>query len=568
MAETKHKKPNFLIIVADDLGFSDVSPYGGEIETPNLHKMAMEGLRMTGFHTAASCSPTRAMLLSGTDAHIAGLGAMAERMKKFPEIFKNRPGYEGYLNHRVAALPEIMQDNGYFTVMSGKWHLGMSLEVAPHARGFTKVLSYLPGSGNHYNHEPQLYGVTEKPKAVLKGSGIWVEDGKFIDGAKDLPKDFYSSNTYTDYMLKYLDERTEEQREQPFFGYLAFTAPHWPLQAPAEMIKKYQGKYDDGPMVLRNRRLNSLIEKGLVPADVEPAPLHTLGTTPWENLSEGERQKSSKSMEVFAAMVDLIDVNVGRVCDYLQQIGELDNTFILFMSDNGAEGQLLEAIPVLAGATLADVLEKYYDNSLDNIGNHNSFVWYGPQWASASMAPTRGLKTYTTEGGIRCPCIVRYPLAISNPGTVTNTFATVMDILPTVLELAQIPLPDATFRGREVAPVRGRSWIPLLSAPGDAKISIYNPDTDVVGWEQLGIAAVRVGDWKALFLPPPRGPGKWELYNLSSDLGEVNDLAEQEPEKLREMIAHYETYYQETGMFDSYTLFQAALKASQEKKFW
>ena len=264
--------------------------------------------------------------------------------------------------------------------------------------------------------------------------------------------------------------------------------------------------------------------------------------------------------QVFAAMVDLIDVNVGRVVDYLREIGELDNTFIVIMSDNGAEGQLLEAVPILAGHTLKDVIEKWYDNSLDNIGNHNSFAWYGPQWASAATAPSRGLKAHTTEGGIHCPCVVRYPPLLQKPGVVTPNFTTVMDILPTFLELAGIQHPAPTFRGREVAPLRGKSWVPLLQSPDDPSLQVYDSTSDIVGWEQLGVAAVRLGDWKAVFIPPPKGSGEWELFDLSKDLGECHDLSKTYPEKLMEMIAHYETYFQETGMFDSYEAFQSALR--------
>jgi arylsulfatase len=283
-------------------------------------------------------------------------------------------------------------------------------------------------------------------------------DGQFIDGEKDLPRDFYSSDTFTDHLLSVLENRTEAEKSQPFFSYLAFTAPHWPLQAPPEVVKKYRGWYDDGPLALRDRRLKSLIKHGLVPADVEPAPLHTLGTTPWADLEEQERKESCRAMEIYAAMVDMIDVNLGRVYSNLESTGELDNTFIVFMSDNGAEGNILEAVPILAGATLTDVIKKYYDNSLENLGNHNSFVWYGPQWASAGTAPSRGAKSYTTEGGIRCPCIVRYPPLMQAPlGSISHSFTTVMDVLPTILDLAGISPPGKTFRGREVVGIRGKS---------------------------------------------------------------------------------------------------------------
>lgn len=568
----ERRRPNFLLIVADDLGFSDISPYGGEIDTPNLQRLADEGIRMTGFHTAASCSPTRAMMLSGTDSHIAGLGCMAERMKRFPEIFEGRAGYEGYLNFRVAALPEILQDNDYFTLMTGKWHLGLKKEISPWARGFTRVLSTLPGAGNHFNHEPRLPGLKEKPRKYLKGNGIWMEDDRFIDGSPqgDLPRDFYSSNTFTDYFLRFLRGRNETEVAQPFFGYLAFTAPHWPLQAPPEIVKKYRGYYDDGPVALRDRRLRNLVSKGLVPPDVEPAPIHMLGTQPWDELSEDERKKSSRTMEVFAAMVDLVDVNVGRVLDYLDETGELDDTFIVFMSDNGAEGQLLEAVPVLAGVTMGELLDRYYDNSLDNIGNHNSFVWYGPQWAGAGTAPSRAVKSYTTEGGIRCPCIVRHPASIpaADRGIVVPQFTSVMDLVPTILELGGVAHPAPRFRGREVVDVRGKSWLPLLRSPHNASIEVYDPDRDVIGWEQLGTAGVRLGDWKALFLPPPRGPGRWELYNVRKDPGEVRDLADELPDKLAEMVEHYETYFHESGMFDAYALYQQRVKEGSEKLKW
>ncbi|KAL8343176.1 hypothetical protein RB598_004497 [Gaeumannomyces tritici] len=582
LGSTARRRPNFLIVVADDLGFSDTSPYGGEMDTPNLQRLADEGVRMTGFHTAASCSPTRAMLLSGTDSHIAGLGCMAERMRRFPEIFEGRAGYEGYLNFRVAALPEILQDAGYFTLMTGKWHLGLTKETSPWARGFTRVLSTLPGAGNHFNREPVLRGLKEKPRRYFKGNGIWMRDGDFIDGSPeggDLPRDFYSSNTFTDYFLDFLRGRNETEAARPFFGYLAFTAPHWPLQAPRETVEKYRGRYDDGPVALRDRRLRSLVSKGLVPPDVEPAPMHMLDTRPWDELSDDERNTSSRTMEVYAAMVDLVDVNVGRVLDYLDSTGELDDTFVVFMSDNGAEGQLLEAVPVLTNVTMGQLLERHYDNSLENIGNHDSFVWYGPQWAGAATAPSRAAKSYATEGGIRCPCIVRHPPSIppAGRGAVAPQFTSVMDLLPTALELAGVAHPAPRFRGRDVVAPRGRSWLPLLRSsppPPHQKedhhppppVEVYGDDgrSDVVGWEQLGTAAVRLGGWKALFLPPPRGPGRWELYNVAEDPAESRDLAAEMPAKLAEMVAHYEAYFHESGMFDAYALYQQRVKEGAE----
>jgi arylsulfatase len=254
-------------------------------------------------------------------------------------------------------------------------------------------------------------------------------------------------------------------------------------------------------------------------------------------------------MEVFAAMVDLIDQNIGRVIDCLEAKGELDHTFILFMSDNGAEGAMLEAIPLMGGASsVTQIINKYYDNSLGNMGASDSYIWYGPEWACASMAPSRGFKTWITEGGIRCPCIVRYP-PLCKPGTITNSFATVMDILPTIAEIAGAPLPrpGELFRGRSTVPLRGATWVPHLAgnAPG-----FHDEGKTITGWELFGLRAIRKGPWKAVYMTAPRGKDKWELYHVENDPGELHDLAETEMDLLEQLVKHWETYYAETGMFD------------------
>ena len=540
---TSSRRPNFLVIVADDLGFSDTSPYGSEISTPNLDRLAKDGLRMTDFHTAAACSPTRSMLLSGTDNHIAGLGQMAEFMMNAKVTCKGKPGYEGYLNFRVAALPEILQDAGYFTIASGKWHLGMTAETSPSQRGFDKSLAYLPGAGNHYNYEPQL-DVRLPP--FMKSDGFWMENDHFIDRKNDLPKDFYSSDYFTTRLIDFLEKRTDDEKAKPFFGYLTYTAPHWPLQAPKEVIEKYKGFYDDGPDALRLRRLAQLQKLGLVPEDIVPAPVVAI-TKEWQNMDANERRESARKMETYAAMVDQMDKNIGRVLDYLEKTEELDNTFILFMSDNGAEGNLLESLPVMSSLGVAETMRRFYNNSLDNIGNHDSFVWYGPRWALAATAPSRGFKGTAAEGGIRCPCIVRYPAAALPNGSINHEFVNVMDILPTFLELAQVQHPAPTFRGRQVAPVRGKSWLPMLL--GESSF-VYDTKQDVTGWELFDKRAIRRGEYKALFLPPPEGSGEWELYNLTKDPGEVNDLSKDHPDILKALLEDWEQYFSETGMVE------------------
>lgn len=548
------KRPNFLVIVADDLGFSDIAPFGGEINTPNLAKLAKNGIRFTDFHAAAACSPSRAMIMTGTDHHIAGLGNLIEWTNKSGQndpkgnmstaVQRGMPGYEGYLNERVAALPEILRDAGYLTLMSGKWHLGLTPERSPKARGFEKSFAHLPACSNHFAYEPQLEKMDEIPEFMeMSFIALHSEDGEYV---KKLPEGWYSSDGYGDKMLKYLKERKESGDDRPFFGYYPFTAPHWPLQAPQEYIKKYKGVYDDGPDALRLKRLQRLKDLGMVPQDVEPHPVVADEVKEWNEMSDEERTNSCKAMEVFAAMVECIDTNVGKVVNYLEETGELDNTFICFLSDNGAEGAAYEAYPIVQG-TMMQHLKKYYNNKIENLGNHDSFIWYGPRWAQAATAPSRLFKAYTTEGGVRVPFLMKPPAGWAQkvePGSITHQFSTVMDIAPTILEMAGVAHPAPRYQGREVVTMRGKSMVPYLeqTAPSIHEKEFIN------GWETCGRAAVRKGDWKIVFIPKPKGPERWQLYDLAKDPGEIHDLAEQEPQRLKELIKLWDQYVLETGV--------------------
>ncbi|KAM5462547.1 putative arylsulfatase (type I) [Microsporum ferrugineum] len=542
------RHPNFLVIVADDLGFSDTGCFGGEISTPNIDSIAAGGLRFTDFHSAAACSPTRSMLLTGTDnPDIAGIGTMFEKLREFQ---RGKPGYEGYLNDRVAALPELLRDAGYHTMMSGKWHLGLERGRWPCTRGFDRSYSLLPGAANHYGWEPQLQAKGEDlPRIIRQNRVFYVEDDRPIE-PRDLGADFYSTTAFTDKLLEYMDDRQKDpkSKEQPFFAYLAYSAPHWPLQASRDDIASYKGRYDDGPEALRQRRLQSLeklgmIPHGTVPHDVLKFSNRTMSKF-WCDLSEEERRYSSRCMEVYAAMVQAMDRQIGRVLDRLRETGELDNTFVLFMSDNGAEGSLLEALPIIE-ENVFEHIARYYDNSLDNLGRHNSYAWYGPHWASAATAPARLYKMFTSEGGIRVPFIVNYPpLTANRAGAIDHSFCTVMDIAPTVLELAGVAHPAPTYQGRPIMPIRGASWVPYLSG---AQPRVHAED-HVTGWELFGRQAVRKGDWKALMIPEPHGPGDWQLYKLSEDPGETRDLRELYPEKLKELLEAWDQYVLEVGI--------------------
>jgi arylsulfatase A-like enzyme len=529
------KRPNFLVIVADDLGFSDIGSFGGEIHTPNLDKLAYAGLRLTDFHSAPACSPTRAMLMTGTDHHIAGIGTMLE--VTIPG-FEGAPGYEGYLNDRVVALPELLRDAGYQTFMSGKWHLGDTIETSPWARGFERSFALLPAGGSHYGG-----GLFSRFATVAT---LYTEDDRFVD----VPEGFYSSDYFTDKLLQYFGQRTPGE-DRPFFAYLPYQAPHWPLQAPDDDIAKYRDRYAEGPDVLRDRRLKALKEFGLCGPDVVPHPVVADTCKEWADMTPEEQAVSARAMEVYAAMVENMDRNIGRVTDYLAATGELENTVVIFLSDNGAEGAIVEAMP-LSGAYIMEQVRLHYDNSLDNIGRPSSCIWYGPRWAQAATAPSRLHKAFTTEGGIRVVSFITWP-GFRRQGEIGTAFSTVMDIMPTLLELAGTAHPGAFYKGHDLVPMRGRSLVPYMDKQADA---VHGSETGT-GWELFGRRAIRQGDWKALYLPAPYGPGKWQLYDLSGDPGEIEDMAEIRPEKLAELLRQWDAYVAENGVIlDPITVFE------------
>jgi arylsulfatase A-like enzyme len=370
-------------------------------------------------------------------------------------------------------------------------------------------------------------------------------------------------------LLDYLTERSDEEKRKPFFAYLPYSAPHWPLQAPKENVAKYRGMYADGPEALRLRRIQKLKDLGLVADNVKPHPIVAMPgeQEEWQLLDDDTRAKSARAMEVYAGMVDRMDWDIGRVVSYLRETGEYDNTMILFMSDNGAEGASYEAKPIL-GDKILPHLAKYYDNSLENIGRGTSFVWYGARWAQAATAPSRLFKMFSTEGGCRVPLIVKPPrmnsptlangngVGSENRGKsqgpiTTDAFCTVMDLVPTMLDMAGIEHPGSTYKGRQIAPLRGKSWLPFLDAmsscQGFSREPIHAPDY-AAGFEIAGSGAVRRGDFKITFVPAPRGPQRWELFNVREDPGETNDLKEKLPGLFNEMLGLWEQYKKEVGV--------------------
>jgi arylsulfatase A-like enzyme len=520
-------RPNILLAVADDLAYTDIGAFGGEIATPNLDALAAAGVRLTQFYSAPTCSPTRSMLMSGSDNHLAGLGNMFEHLRANQQ---GHPGYEGHLNTRVVALPELLRNAGYHTYMAGKWHLGLDEETSPAARGFERSFALLQGGAGHLD---DLALVGPAP-------AIYREDGELVQ----LPPEFYSSRFYSERIIEYLESRPDDGR--PFFAYLAFTAPHWPLQAPDESIAKYAGRYDTGYDALQASRFARLQDLGLLAEGVQMVP-RLPGEPAWEDLSVRERQIESRKMEIYAAMVDDLDHHLGTVLETLERRGELDDTFIFFASDNGPEGARFE----IGSDALNEWIAQCCDNSFENMGKADSYLWYGPNWARAGAAPFRMYKAFTTEGGIRVPAIVHYPKTVP-AGTTYRGMATVMDVLPTILELAEIEHPQ-TYQGRDVLPLRGASMLPALTG---ARARVHDEDY-VMGWEMWGRRAIRRGDWKIVWEPAgipwePRDPhvrvDSWRLYDLADDPSEQVDLAHEQPERLQALIAEWRAYAQETGV--------------------
>ncbi|KAM3439925.1 hypothetical protein MY4824_002432 [Beauveria thailandica] len=550
-------RPNFLIIVADDLGFSDCGCFGSEIQTPRIDEIAQEqnALRFTNFHVAAACSPTRSMLMTGTDHHLAGLGELAE-FTRSSVAHQGQPGHEGYLNDRVVALPELLQDGGYYTMMAGKWHLGLKPQHYPIHRGFHKSFALLPGCANHYGYEPQYEDQDHADRFFETATRALHVEGSEV---AELPEQFYSSDAYASKLIEYLSERDDSDANKPFFAYLPFSAPHWPLQAPKEVADKYKGMYQNGPQVLKSERVDRLKKLGLVDQDIVSHPIVRVGeqeSQQWEDLPQETRESSSRAMEVYSGMVDRMDWNIGRVIDHLRKTGEYDNTMILFMSDNGAEGASYEAQPIM-GDKVAAHIAKYYNNSLDNIGRGDSFVWYGALWAQAATAPSRLFKMHSTEGGCRVPLVVKPPKSKKDSDArITKAYCTVMDIVPTVLEMAGLSHPGTHYRGREIAGLRGKSWYPYLQslrpAGGEKKrckdeeFDIHD-DTYVTGFEIAGSGALRQGHWKLVFVPAPRGPQEWELFHMKTDPGETKNLRYAEPAKFAELMHLWEEYKAEVG---------------------
>ena len=518
-ASADSAKPNILLIVADDLGYSDLGSYGGEINTPTLDQLARDGLQFTNLYAAPTCSITRSMLMSGTDNHLAGLGTMAEALQPFQ---RGKPGYEGYLNQRSYSIAELLKQGGYSTLMVGKWHLGLEADQGPDQRGFEQSFTLLEGGASHF-----------KPASVDPAKIEQVhyrENGKAVE----LPENFYSSDFYTDKLISYLQNSQKDGK--PFFAYAAFTSPHWPLQAPKEYLDKYKGRFDQGYDSVRLARIERMKKLGLMAGDAQPAkPLPVNPKLPgWEQLSPEQQKVEARKMEIYAAMVDNLDHNIGRLVDYLRKSGQYDNTLIVFMSDNGAAGENHAQFYPPGPHT---------DNSYANLGQKGSQIDYGLRWAEVSAAPFHLFKGTTAEGGISVPAIVQLPKSLRRQG-VERGVARVDDLAPTFLELAGIEAP--TDAGKH--PITGKSMLPMLAGKGSPHID------DSLAGELFGNTYYREGNLKLLGMRPQAGfgdnaqPPQWQLFDLAQDRGETTDLAAAQPETVQRLKAAWLKYAERVGV--------------------
>ena len=508
-------RPNIVLIIADDLGFSDIAPYGSEIETPTLSALADNGILFTNYHTAASCAPTRGMLLTGVDSHRNGVPNIPETI---PPEQAEHENYRGTLSHNVVTVASLLQDAGYHTYMAGKWHLGKEPDQLPFRRGFERTVTMADTGADNWEQKPYL-AIYEKAN--------WFADGEEYE----LPEDFYSSRFLVDKTIEFISSNAGDGK--PFFAYLPFQAVHIPVQAPQEFTDKYMGTYDSGWHELRTQRRARAEQLGIIAPDTAMVEMST--TDDWAAYSPEEQRYHAKRMAVYAGMIDAMDHHIGRLIAYLKKTGQYDNTVFIFTSDNGSEASGGDNPRSLAMRFA--LWNQGYVNDYDTLGLKGSFNNIGPSFASAAASPLNFYKFYAGEGGMRVPLIIAGD-AIPTSIRPTNALAYVTDITPTILDLTGVNPPTGRFGGHPVEPIVGRSLLPLVN--GEVK-RVYSA-TDTIGYELGGNAALFQGDYKIVLNIPPVGDNEWHLYNIVKDPGETNDLKESMPERFQEMLGHYRQY--------------------------
>ncbi len=521
------ERPNIIIMLADDWGFSDVGSFGSEIRTPNLDALAKAGVRFSNFHVAGSCSPTRAMLQTGVSNHRAGLGNMPETI---PPEHVGKPGYDQALNQRTVTIADMLRAAGYRTYLTGKWHLGRKPGQLPHERGYDRAFSMADAGADNFEQKP-IQGLYDKAN--------WSENGRAVT----LPKTYYSSTFIIDKTIEYIER--DRASGKPFLASINFMANHTPVQAPDAYIARYAGMYDAGWTALRQERARRAAHLGIIPA----IPIATMPTMPdWSRLAPETQLAASRAMEVYGGMAEAMDAEIGRLIAHLKKTGDYENTIFVFLSDNGAE-----ALDPMAAFVSRMNVRYYYDTSYAAIGRRGSFTAVGPGWASASVSPLRGYKFTAYEGGLRVPFIFAWPgNAELRSGSIAPGFAYATDIAPTLLAMAGLRPHGGAFSGRAVEPMTGRNLTPMLTGAADA---VRAPE-ESLGYELSGNAALFRGDYKLVKNLPPNGDGRWRLFNIAADPGETRDVSHAEPALAAIMQRDYEAFAREDQVLpmpDGYT---------------
>ena len=518
------KRPNIVLILADDLGYTDISPFGSEINTPNIARLAQEGLSFTNYHTAGSCAPARAMLLTGVDSHRNGVPNIPEALPAEMTVYEN---YQGVLSHNVVTLASMLQASDYHTYVTGKWHLGHTPDLLPSARGFDRTIAMADTGADNWEQRAYL--------------PIYDQANWYADGAPHiLPDDFYSSEYFIDKTIEFI--ASNEGDDKPFFAYIPFQAVHMPVQAPREYSDRYTGVYDQGWTVMREQRRVAAIEAGVIPPGIGMQV--TPGTLNWDSLTDEQKRHHARRMEVYAGMVDNMDMHIGRLLSYLESIGEYDNTIFIFTSDNGAEGSSL--INPEGGSILGEWFDRVgYNADYNTLGERGSFNAIGPSNATIAASPLTYYKFHANEGGLRVPLVMSGP-GVERVNEFTDEFVFVTDLAPTILELVDIEDHGGIWNQNDVEQIVGSDFSSFLSNNSDQIHSADKP----IGYELGGNSALFKGDYKLVINKMSQNETDWHLFNIKIDPGETKDLVNERPELLSEMMADYEAYAKENNVRD------------------
>lgn len=539
-AIAQDQRPNILLILFDDVGFSGLGAYGADARTPRIDALAKNGVKLSRFYASPFCGPTRAMLMTGMDSHQVGMGTLVETVT--PEM-RALPGYSMRWSADQETIATLLSRAGYQTYVTGKWGIGEIGANLPNQFGFQRSYVMDATGGGNYDAKPYLPG---------SHSVEWFEDGAPVT----LPEDYYSSRSLVDKMIDYVDAGDPAR---PFFAYLALQAAHMPIQVPADYVERYNGAFDQGWDAKRNERLQRSIELGLVPATTTLAPAPAVHRA-WDDLTAKERAVAAREMQVNAGMMEAADEHIGRLLDHLDAAGKLENTIVLVLSDNGAEsGQTRIAGPANLALDAVKLIEGF-DTSFANLGQPRSLTAVGPEWASVLSAPFDLYKFYGSEGGLRVPMIIAGP-GIPAAG-VEHAPVHVADLAPTLLDAARVPYDPAQFYGR--------SALPMLSGASE---TTYAED-ESFAFEVSGNAALYRGKWKITRNTPPLGDSRWRLYDLSVDPGETTDLAAANPALFEDMLREYRAYAADVGVFEvdpkdyAITALSNNLTQNSIKKYW